>query len=66
MAIASIREFRRSDEAVLAYAETEQLHRGDSTLEVVLLGAESLDDLKITHSNYFGGSHHELFAGVLN
>ncbi len=39
--------------ALEAYAEAEQLYRGRDDVEVVLLGADSLETIKKTHSSYF-------------
>lgn len=41
------------DAALAAYAEREQEHRFDPAYEVVLLGADSLETVKKTHSSYF-------------
>jgi hypothetical protein len=41
------------DAAQAAYQEAERAARGRSDLDVVLLGADSLDTLKRTHSSYF-------------
>lgn len=41
------------DAALAAYAEAEQLYRGREDIEVVLLGADSIDTIKKTHSSYF-------------
>jgi len=41
------------DAALAAYAQAEQLYRGRDDVEVVLLGADSLDTIKKTHSSYF-------------
>lgn len=42
-----------------AYCAAEREHAHDPNLEIVLLGARSLDDLRVTHGNYFEGSQHE-------
>lgn len=39
--------------AVVAYAEAEHAHRSDERREIVLIGAASLDDIRITHPHYF-------------
>lgn len=39
-----------------AYAEREREHRFDPHTEVVLLGADSLETVKRTHSSYFTAS----------
>lgn len=41
------------DAALDAYAAAEEEYRGRADTEVVLLGADSLDTIKKTHSSYF-------------
>ena len=48
----SLEEFRNTAQALTAYSEREEQYRHDSRVEVVLLGAESIDAIKVTHSNY--------------
>ncbi|MFT4042181.1 MAG: hypothetical protein QM673_03365 [Gordonia sp. (in: high G+C Gram-positive bacteria)] len=58
-----------SDErlAVQAYAEKEREHlqSGDS-IEIVLIGSDSLDTVRVTHANYFDGTIavSKYFAGI--
>lgn len=49
----SLEEFRNTAQAVKAYGEREEQYRDNPRVEVVLLGAESIDAIKVTHSNYF-------------
>lgn len=45
-------------DAVLAgaeYARMEAQHRGDNDLEIVLVGADSLETIQMTHGHYFDG-----------
>ncbi len=42
-----------ADVAAAAYAETEAKYRGREDLEVVLVGADSIETIKRTHSHYF-------------
>ena len=49
----SLEEFRDTAQALKAYSEREEQYRGNTRVEVVLLGAESIDAIKVTHSNYF-------------
>jgi hypothetical protein len=46
------------DEAAAAerYADVEEELRTETAYEVVLIGAESLDTIKTTHSHYFNGT----------
>lgn len=39
--------------AIKAYEQAEQLYRGRDDVEVVLLGADSIETIKKTHSSYF-------------
>ncbi len=41
------------DAALLAYARAEETYRGRDDVEVVLLGADSIETIKKTHSSYF-------------
>ena len=54
------REFTNADEAAAAYAELEREHRGDPNLEIVLVGADSIETIKQTHGNYFDGARHRV------
>lgn len=52
--VAAVEEFGTDyDAALAAYAEREKEHQFDPAYEVVLLGADSLDTIKKTHSSYF-------------
>jgi hypothetical protein len=46
----------RSDEAVEAYAKKEVECRDMPLIDIVLVGSDSLDTVKLTHANYFDGS----------
>ena len=50
----SLEEFRNTAQALKAYVEREEQYRDNPRVEVILLGAESVDAIKVTHSNYFG------------
>lgn len=47
------REFADPARAAEAYAELEEQHRHDDRLEIVLIGADSLETIRSTHGNYF-------------
>jgi len=49
------REFSDAAEAAEEYTRLEQRHRDDTQLEIVLLGADSIETIKMTHGNYFDG-----------
>lgn len=46
-------EYADADEAVAAYATAERQYRGRNELEIVLVGADSLDTIRQTHAHYF-------------
>lgn len=50
---AEVREFDDHEAAIGAYEEMEREARGRRNLDIVLLGADSLDTIKRTHSSYF-------------
>jgi hypothetical protein len=47
------KRFRDPGEALAAYAEWEEEHRWDPNLEIVLVGADSLETIMRTHGHYF-------------
>jgi hypothetical protein len=47
------REFRDAQEAAVAYAALEATHCGDKDVEIVLVGADSIDTIMQTHGQYF-------------
>lgn len=49
------RPFTNPEEAAAAYAELEREHHGDKNLEIVLVGADSIETVMTTHRNYFDG-----------
>ena len=49
----SFEEFRDTAKALKAYSEREEQYRDNPRVEVVLLGAHSVEAIKVTHSNYF-------------
>ncbi len=55
------------DAALEAYraSEQEQRERHDANIEIVLIGADSLDTIKQTHPHYFDGAGEDFFATVL-
>lgn len=44
------------DAAVDAYGSKEAEYADRTRVEVVLLGSDSLETVKVTHANYFGGN----------
>ena len=53
------REYRSADEATVAYSALEAIHRGDSNLEIVLIGADSIETVMQTHGQYFAAEPRE-------
>jgi hypothetical protein len=53
----SMQEFGTDGKSALAaYAETELACRDRDLIEIVLIGSDSYDTVKLTHANYFDGS----------
>lgn len=51
---ANVKRFGPDYEAALdAYEQAEETYRGQDRFDVVLLGADSLETIKKTHSSYF-------------
>jgi len=48
--------FEDSDEAVAAYAAKEAEFNNQQLIEIVLIGSDSIETVKLTHANYFDGS----------
>ncbi len=48
-------EFHDTEMAAAEYARLEHEHRGNRDLEIVLVGADSLETIKMTHGHYFEG-----------
>ncbi|GAC1353857.1 MAG: hypothetical protein NVSMB4_15550 [Acidimicrobiales bacterium] len=44
------------DAAVAAYGAKERELQGKSAFEIVLIGSDSLETVRLTHANYFDGS----------
>lgn len=42
--------------ALAAYAAKEQEHSGDRNIEIVLIGSDSIETVRLTHANYYDGS----------
>ena len=50
---AKVHEFEDYADALAAYERIEKEHLGSDDLDIVLLGADSLETIKKTHSSYF-------------
>jgi hypothetical protein len=44
------------ERAVKAYGDCEEKYRDVRTIEIVLIGSDSFETVKLTHANYFDGS----------
>jgi hypothetical protein len=49
-------EFRDPRAAAKADGDLELRHRGDENVEIVLVGADSIETIMKTHGHYFGAS----------
>ena len=45
-----------SDAALVAYARCEETHASNPSMDILLVGSDSLETVKATHANYFDGS----------
>lgn len=52
----AVKEFENADEAVAAYSAKEREFETRPDIEIVLIGSESIETVKLTHANYFDGS----------
>jgi hypothetical protein len=65
---ASVEQFDDYDDALAAYERIEKEHFGRDDLDIVLLGADSLETIKKTHSSYFEtaeGGFEKFFKEIL-
>lgn len=54
-----------ASKALAKYEELEQCHRDNEFMDIVLVGSDSIETVKITHANYFDGSAKDVYADVL-
>jgi hypothetical protein len=47
------------------YSEYEERYRGRDGFEIVLIGADSLDTIRVTHSHYFRHADEDVLAELL-
>jgi hypothetical protein len=50
--------------AVAAYEAAEAEHRGDPDYDIVLVGSDSLETVKLTHASYFASSDEDLREAI--
>ncbi len=51
--------------AVVKYEELEEQYRDCPHMDIVLVGSDSIETVKVTHANYFDGSAKDVYAEVL-
>lgn len=51
--------------AVGKYEELEEQYRDCPHMDIVLVGSDSIETVKVTHANYFDGSAKDVYAEVL-
>lgn len=51
--------------AIEKYEELEEQYRFEAHMDIVLVGSDSIDTVKVTHANYFDGSAKDVYADVL-
>jgi hypothetical protein len=45
-----------ADEALEAYSSCEREHQDNKSIEIVLIGSDSIETVRLTHANYYDGS----------
>jgi hypothetical protein len=55
----------RGEDAARTYAEVENQYRDQKGIEIVLVGADSLDTIRQTHGHYFNESAADPFESLL-
>ena len=48
-----VTEYQNSDVALAAYEQAEAERRDDKMIDIVLVGSDSLDTVRVTHASYF-------------
>lgn len=62
----SLDEFRDTRRALEAYVALEEQYRSNPRVEVVLLGSDSIETIKVTHSNYFDDIRSDYFDNAVD
>lgn len=52
--------------ATRAYAEMERSYKGSHTVDIVLVGSDSIETVKVTHSTYFADGARRLIRDALD
>lgn len=55
----------KSQLALDKYEQLEGQYRHEPHMDIVLVGSDSIDTVKVTHANYFDGSARDSFADIL-
>lgn len=55
-----------ADTATQAYAEAEAQYRDRALVDIVLVGSDSIETVKVTHSTYFPGSKKKSVSTLLD
>lgn len=55
----------RAQEALAEYEALEELYRDSPHMDIVLVGSDSIETVRVTHANYFEGTAQDSFAEVL-
>lgn len=45
-----------ADRALAAYSECEEAHKDARSIEIVLIGSDSIETVRLTHANYYDGT----------
>lgn len=53
------------DRATNTYADLERLHRNSHAIDIVLVGSDSIETVRMTHSNYFANGSRDLVERLL-
>jgi len=51
--------------AVEKYEDLEEQYRHEPHMDIVLVGSDSIDTVKVTHANYFDGTARDSYADIL-
>lgn len=55
-----------TEAAMAAYSDAEREYQGDTRIEIVLIGSDSIETVRITHANYYApaAAESKYFAGL--
>lgn len=54
------------ERATTAYTELERQYKDSSLVDIVLVGSDSIESVKVTHSNYFEGGARKRIEALLS